>query len=187
MRSSNFTSSIPTSTTSLVFTNTFFTTPFTGDVTTDGFLAITSTGATADMLIGINIASAIADNMSHLSQPEKILSMNDMIDPLDKNESNAWLNVSAMCCSSSFSVFETLADRTMTKEPKSPFVLEINGTTINSFGKFSGKSKFEPSSLKSLIETSEKTPVSTFFLFINLSTKVTVGAVLSTTEISEIV
>ena len=53
--------------------------------------------------------------------------------------------------------------------------------------KFSGKSKFEPSSLKLLIETSEKTPASTFFLFINLSTKVTVGAVLSTTEMSEIV
>ena len=68
-----------------------------------------------------------------------------------------------MCCNSSFSVLETLADLTITREPKSPFVLEINGTTSNSFGKFSGKSKFELSSLKSLIETSEKTPVSTFF------------------------
>ena len=68
-----------------MLTNTFLTTPFTGDVTTDGFLAITSTGATADILIGINIASAIADNINHFNQPEKILPMNDMIDPLDKN------------------------------------------------------------------------------------------------------
>ena len=80
--SSNFTNESPMTTGSLVSTIIFFITPFIGEVTTVGLFADTSTGANADMLMGINKIRIEVIMKNHLNFPlKKLLILSNKFGP----------------------------------------------------------------------------------------------------------